>query len=142
MQNAINFGLRFLVIATIAVVVYIFFTPTENKIDPFSNAISSERFINDYDIFFINPSKDSTYITGTFKEKNKVVMIEGKIKSFAPKKITIFDIEFTYYSKENKQVGKESLTIQKECLPKSTISFKKEGMTIPDETKEIRIELK
>lgn len=141
MSKVLNVFLRVLVFVTIALSVYVFVN-SGNVIN--KNNLQSDvnmSFYKKYDVFFINPGKDSTFVMATFSKENDIIIINGRIKSYATKKINLFDVEISYFSEENKQVGKESLTIQKECAPKSFIEFRKEGMTIPDETKEIRMKI-
>jgi len=94
---------------------------------------------NKYDIFFINPSKDSLYITGNIRDNGTSKKMTERIKSMANKKMKKITVNFDYYSVENKFLGKENILLLKDCNSKQTIDFIKEGLTLPDNLKNIYI---
>ena len=94
-----------------------------------------------YDIYFINPSKDSIYITGKVQKIGKGIVVSGKIKSLAKIKLKGTEIEFAFFSENNIRLGREVISIQRDILPKTSFEFSKDGLTIPDDTKEIRIKI-
>lgn len=135
-----NIILRVLIFATILLVAYLFFKPDTLSPERARIKTSNLELDSRYDIYFVNPSKDSIYITGNLFKRDNRILVEGKIKSLSRTKLKYIDIEFKYFDENNILIGKESLTIQKVILPKSLNQFVKEGLTIPEGTVEIRIQ--
>lgn len=134
-----NLFWRIVIFLTILLIGYIFFRQPPNDL---AGQIQQTAALNDqYSIFFLNPNRDSLLITGKLDKIDKQIFVKGQIKSLSKFKIQNVDIEFSYYSEKNIRLGKETLSIQKEFPQKSVVDFKKEGLTIPDDTKEIRIRI-
>lgn len=136
-----NIFWRLIIALTIVLVFYVFFRPSTTETIK-SGSLKETYLLDDqYDIYFINPSKDSIYITGKVQKIGKGIVVSGKIKSLAKIKLKGTEIEFAFFSENNIRLGREVISIQRDILPKTSFEFSKDGLTIPDDTKEIRIKI-
>lgn len=136
----INFFWRSVIFLTLLLVAYIFFRPNDPEIAG-QKRQEPVSLNHQYNIFFLNPNRDSLFITGSVEKIDKQIFVNGQIKSLSKFKTKNVDIEFCYYSENNVRLGREILSLQKEIMPKALAGFRKEGLTIPDNTKEIRIRI-